>query len=272
MGRDEPDASAILVGKRKHIQTERAAAGAETAKKRKTTQNAGISTPHKGTAVNSPPEFTVPDTPSAPQAKATTSGQSPPRGEPNDPEDDLDQTEKRGPMVSDKTVEKTLFDYRKGFAHHGRPHQSCAADHHWWKGSKALAYTFLTYKDCQYDEQGCLTACQLHCAWCGEKGEGWSWSSKTDSLTGNYINHFKRLHPAKWKAAQEADHAVLAPTQTQSSQETTLEHMLSAWVSLAFGTHCHRLKGLTEIRLGYILRKTGTLDGYVMSAFHGSRE
>ena len=263
MGRDEPDASCIVMGKRKTVQTERAAAAADAAdntdthraKKKKTVKStattgffarrdsAGISSTSPISIPTTPPTSTIPPTPPHPHRKTTPSpSRATASTASDDAGEDLEPAEKENPLeMPDKATRKADYDHRKGFACYGRPGQSCAADHPRWKASKALAYTFLTYKDCQYDEQGHLTACHLYCAWCSEKNEGWSWSLKGDSSTGNFINHFKRLHSAVWNRAQDADNKVLNPSQTRSSQGATVDSMFRAQVSLVAAAYCRQL-------------------------------
>jgi hypothetical protein len=241
--RDEPDPDCIIEGKRKHVQTERAAATGSTAdehqskrkKIAKSTGTTGFFTPRNGNGngtgtTSSPstpilPPISTP--PSTPTNTTTTHGHTPATVVSKD----LEPSEKEiAPAAPEKTDQKANYDHRKSFTCYGRPDQSCAADHSRWKGSKSLVYTFLTYKDCQYDEQGRLIACHHYCAWCGEKSEGWTWSLKGDSSTGNYMKHFQRLHSAKWTAAQNADNAVLAPTPPGSLPGPTVKGMFAAQV------------------------------------------
>jgi hypothetical protein len=235
MGRDEPDPECIIEGKRKHVQTERAAAAGSTANEHRSNRKKiarTTFTPCNGSGTTSSPPTPTPilpliSTPPSAPTNTTTHGHT----STTIVSRDLGPSGKEiAPTAPEKTDQKANYNHRKGFTCYGRPDQSCAADHSRWKGSKSLAYTFLTYKDCQYDEQGRLIACHHYCAWCGEKSEGWTWSLKGDSSTGNYMKHFQRLHLAKWTAAQNADNAVLAPTPPGTLPGPTVKGMFAAQV------------------------------------------
>lgn len=240
MGRthDQPDPSLILEGKRTHILS-----------KRKNAEDSESNNAAKKPA-NKKNTVTLPDSESSSEEEAPLPSKQqrrkeklnqlstplaeakaaePPTGSAPASTEDIPRKKKR--TAGPKHLHRLDFP--------GRPQADCAVDHPSLSTSDSLAWTFLILTDVTHDSGDQLLSGTVTCGFCVDENRsaphswtGWD-KKKSRGSTGNFLDHFKKVHFVQWEKVSTEDAQILDPTAGKSDDSQV---KLDKWAEVSYDT------------------------------------